>query len=272
MKTLITTTALIIALGLPATVFAQSVAPADTSAAATSGFLAAQAMNQMLATDLIGHDVYARRTPLDMAAAGTMAMPSAAMATVTAADLDGMDNVGQINDLVLSNDGSVVALVLGVGGFLGVGERDVAVIMNEVSFAASADDPKNMYIVINKSGDMLKTSPMFDRVELMINDIAATAPATADQATAAASDTDDASALTELEAFGKVVFEEEIGCIECHGEFAKGDTGIGPNIQGQTVEYIHLQMQSNEMMMFDATDDQLEAVEAYLAYLKANKP
>ncbi|WP_372841595.1 cytochrome c [Phaeovulum sp.] len=76
--------------------------------------------------------------------------------------------------------------------------------------------------------------------------------------------------LTELEAAGKVVFEEEIGCIECHGELAKGDVGIGPNIQGQTIEYIQLQMQTNEMMMFDATDEQLAAVEAYLAYLKAN--
>lgn len=73
------------------------------------------------------------------------------------------NNVGQINDLVLSNDGSVAAVVIGAGGFLGVGEQDVAVTMNEVSFAASPDNPQEMYVIVNTSGDMLKTSPHFDR-------------------------------------------------------------------------------------------------------------
>lgn len=79
-----------------------------------------------------------------------------------------------------------------------------------------------------------------------------------------------APALTELEAAGKVVFEEEIGCIECHGPLAKGDVGVGPNIQGKTVDVIKGQIVSNEMMMFEATDEQLAAVEAYLAYLALN--
>jgi len=107
MKKLITTTALVLALGLPATLFAQSAAPADTSAAVANGFLAARAVNHMLATDLIGHDVYARRTPIKVPTAAPMLMPGAAMATMTTADLDRMDKIGLINDLVLSNDGAV---------------------------------------------------------------------------------------------------------------------------------------------------------------------
>jgi len=80
----------------------------------------------------------------------------------------------------------------------------------------------------------------------------------------------DMPALSELEAAGKVVFEEDIGCIACHGDKAKGDIGIGPDIRGKKADDVRLQIESNEMMMFDITDEQLEAVIAYLAYLKAN--
>jgi hypothetical protein len=37
------------------------------------------------------------------------------------------ENIGTINDIILSSDGSVEAVVIGVGGFLGIGEKDVAV-------------------------------------------------------------------------------------------------------------------------------------------------
>ena len=168
MKTLFTTTAMVLVLGLSAPLLAQN---ADTTTGATTGFLSARSMNQMLASDLMGHDVYARRTAVDMSA--TTSDTGAAMATMTATDLDGMDNVGQINDLVLSSDGTVVAIIIGVGGFLGVGEQDVAVTMNEVSFAADADKPKDMYIMVNTTGEMLKTSPQFDRVGMANTDVTA---------------------------------------------------------------------------------------------------
>ncbi|MGV8988988.1 MAG: PRC-barrel domain-containing protein [Cypionkella sp.] len=201
MKKLITTTAMVLALGLPVTLFAPTVASADTAVTATTattGFLATRGMNQMLATNLIGHDVYARRTPMEMPAADAKPMTGAAMATLTAADVEGMDKVGQINDLVLSNDGTVAAVVVGVGGFLGVGERDVAVTMNEVSFAANADKPTEMYIVVNTSGDMLKTSPAFDRSAMVNGDAAAMPPAATDQtaATTPPAATDQTAAVT----------------------------------------------------------------------------
>lgn len=36
--------------------------------------------------------------------------------------------------------------------------------MNEVSFATNADKPQDIVIMVNTSGEMLKTSPKFDRV------------------------------------------------------------------------------------------------------------
>ena len=36
-------------------------------------------------------------------------------------------NIGDVNDIVIGKDGNVEAIVVGVGGFLGIGEKDVAV-------------------------------------------------------------------------------------------------------------------------------------------------
>lgn len=45
------------------------------------------------------------------------------------ADVYGTDEekIGDINDLLIAGDGNVSAVVIGVGGFLGIGEKDVAV-------------------------------------------------------------------------------------------------------------------------------------------------
>lgn len=44
----------------------------------------------------------------------------------------GSDNesIGEINDVLVSQDGSINAVIIGVGGFLGIGEKDVAVNMS----------------------------------------------------------------------------------------------------------------------------------------------
>jgi hypothetical protein len=161
MKNLMTTTAMVIALGLPVAGYAQTAsttAEASASAGAGSGFLAERGMNEMLATDLMGKDVYVRPGAMET---------NGETATMRAADLENMDNVGQINDLLLSYDGSVLAVVIGIGGFLGVAEQDVAVTMDQVSFVADADDMEETYVVINTSVELLQSSPVFDRTAVM---------------------------------------------------------------------------------------------------------
>jgi len=37
------------------------------------------------------------------------------------------ENIGEINDMLMDRDGRVTAVIIGVGGFLGIGEKDVAV-------------------------------------------------------------------------------------------------------------------------------------------------
>lgn len=168
MKTLLSTTALAVTLGFPTLMVAQTATTQPTQASAEMpGFLSMRGQSDMFASELMGHDVYARRAAADMAATGGNAAVHAdgtrPMATMNRADLDGMDNIGQINEIVLSSEGQVRALVIGVGGFLGMGERDVAVTMDQVTFAADPENRSEMYIVVNTGTELLKGSPAYAR-------------------------------------------------------------------------------------------------------------
>ncbi|MEH2623154.1 sporulation protein YlmC with PRC-barrel domain [Bradyrhizobium sp. AZCC 1719] len=47
---------------------------------------------------------------------------------------DGNEKLGEINELILDKDGKVNAIVIGVGGLLGMGEHDIAVSMDKLKF------------------------------------------------------------------------------------------------------------------------------------------
>ena len=47
---------------------------------------------------------------------------------------DGNESLGSINDLLTDKNGKIVAAVIGVGGFLGVGERYVAIPFEKIKF------------------------------------------------------------------------------------------------------------------------------------------
>src|SRR5215212_2705460 len=44
------------------------------------------------------------------------------------------DKIGDINELIVDHSGKIEAVVIGVGGFLGMGEHDVAVPFSQVKF------------------------------------------------------------------------------------------------------------------------------------------
>jgi sporulation protein YlmC with PRC-barrel domain len=44
------------------------------------------------------------------------------------------EKLGDVNELILDKDGKVDAVVIGVGGFLGMGEHDIAVKMDKLKF------------------------------------------------------------------------------------------------------------------------------------------
>jgi sporulation protein YlmC with PRC-barrel domain len=47
------------------------------------------------------------------------------------------EKIGTISDLIVDSSGKVQAVVIGVGGFLGIGQRDIAVPMDQIQFVAA---------------------------------------------------------------------------------------------------------------------------------------
>jgi sporulation protein YlmC with PRC-barrel domain len=172
MKTLLSTTAMLIAIGLPTLTYAQTEAPATAEAqtdAGIAGFLNQRDLADIYVSELIGMDVYARAEPF---VAGTDA------AMFSRADLDGMETIGQITEVVLSQGGQIRAVVIGIGGFLGMGEQDAAVTMDQVSFVTDAEDPSQMYVVVNTGLEMLRTAPAYDRTAMGTDGMDTAAPMT----------------------------------------------------------------------------------------------
>lgn len=74
----------------------------------------------------------------------------------TAADAE---TIGTISDLLMSPGGQVTAAIIGVGGFLGVGERDVAVDFEQLQPVPQADGTQ--IFVLATTTDALAAAPPF---------------------------------------------------------------------------------------------------------------
>jgi len=79
------------------------------------------------------------------------------------ASVYGPDNasIGEVNDVLIANDGQIRAVVIGVGGFLGVGEKNVAVPLNALSITRKANSDSIDKIKVSYTKDQLKSAPKF---------------------------------------------------------------------------------------------------------------
>ncbi len=79
------------------------------------------------------------------------------------ASVYGPDNssIGEIDDLILADNGEVKAAVIGVGGFLGVGQKNVALPMNALNVKRKADSSSIDKITVSFTKDQLKDAPKF---------------------------------------------------------------------------------------------------------------
>tara|TARA_R110002049_G_scaffold23545_2_gene83215 strand:+ start:27554 stop:28333 length:780 start_codon:yes stop_codon:yes gene_type:complete len=82
-------------------------APADEVAKPVEGQIAMQSENTILADDLIGSNIYSETG----------------------------EKIGEVDDLIVHLNGSIEGVVIGVGGFLGIGEKWVALEMSSLSTA-----------------------------------------------------------------------------------------------------------------------------------------
>jgi sporulation protein YlmC with PRC-barrel domain len=69
------------------------------------------------------------------------------------------ETVGDINDLLFDKNGRISTAVVGVGGFLGVGEKSIAVPFAALSF--KADGKGKRVVVLAMSKESLQAAPSF---------------------------------------------------------------------------------------------------------------
>jgi sporulation protein YlmC with PRC-barrel domain len=154
-RTLITTTALTTAL-LVAPAFAQDAATNQPAQSAGQSDLLNQGYQMVdtdgLASRLLGFPVY----------------------TSAANDAE---QLGEINDLVVNQDGQIGAVIIGVGGFLGVGEKNVAVSYTDLQWVTAEDNTERL--VLETTQEALNAAPA---VEIVEDQPMQTAVAPADQA------------------------------------------------------------------------------------------
>lgn len=114
----------------PAATPEKAAAPAAT-AAADAKFIATQTAEQQLASSWIGKSVYNEAN----------------------------ENLGDVNDILIAANGQVDAVILGVGGFLGIGEKSVAVPFADVKSTADADG--RVKLTLNATKEQLDAAPDF---------------------------------------------------------------------------------------------------------------
>ncbi|WP_324754622.1 PRC-barrel domain-containing protein [Roseovarius sp. Pro17] len=141
MKRLLSTTALVIA--MTGAVHAQT---------ETAGFGQVEMQQgDFYASDLIGMRIYNSENAV------------AADSTIADGGEVEWDDIGEINDIIVTQDGKVSAVILGVGGFLGMGERDVAVPMNEITVVREDGDSDDRFLVVSTTKEALEQMPAFER-------------------------------------------------------------------------------------------------------------
>jgi sporulation protein YlmC with PRC-barrel domain len=69
------------------------------------------------------------------------------------------ERVGEVNDIIIAPDKSIAYAIIGVGGFLGIGEHQVAVPFNRFK---GVDDK---IVLLGATKDMLHAIPPFDYAE-----------------------------------------------------------------------------------------------------------
>ena len=81
---------------------------------------------------------------------------------IVGASIYGMANekIGDVSDLILNADGTIVGVVVGVGGFLGVGAKNVAV--TYASIAQTKDDKGATRYTLQVTEEALKAAPAYE--------------------------------------------------------------------------------------------------------------
>lgn len=71
--------------------------------------------------------------------------------------------IGDVNDVLISGDGKVAAVIVGVGGFLGMGEKNVAIPFDQLMFAKDAEGV--LTVTTSMTKENLQSAPEYVKSE-----------------------------------------------------------------------------------------------------------
>jgi hypothetical protein len=103
------------------------------ASAQQAGFMQRQDANEWRSTELVGASIYG---PDDK-------------------------SIGEINEVLIGKDGRVTAVVVGVGGFLGVGEKNVALQFNALNVQRKDGESAIDKITVSYTKNQLNSAPSF---------------------------------------------------------------------------------------------------------------
>lgn len=75
------------------------------------------------------------------------------------------EDVGSVTDLIIDKDGQVVAVVVGVGGFLGMAEKDVAIAWDDVTMSRGSEESEGLELRVTMTRDDLQAAPSYENLE-----------------------------------------------------------------------------------------------------------
>ncbi|MCT8997953.1 PRC-barrel domain-containing protein [Chelativorans intermedius] len=113
---------------------------------------------------------------------------------------EGAENIGSVNDLVIGKEGNVEAIVVGVGGFLGIGQKEVALEYDLVRWFEQQGGER--WLVVETTEDALRAQQAFDRSAYRPMpadaDVRETPPASAEDLETASTSREDAAKEEEI--------------------------------------------------------------------------
>ncbi|ETW11863.1 hypothetical protein ATO8_14392 [Roseivivax marinus] len=79
-----------------------------------------------------------------------------------AAMLADLSEIGEVEEIVMDNQGQVQGLTTDVGGFLGIGDKAVMIPLSDIRLARSPDDDDELTIVTRLDREALENQPAFE--------------------------------------------------------------------------------------------------------------
>lgn len=113
--------------------------PGDAAGEEKAGFVQSQKPSEWRGSKLIGATVYGNEN----------------------------ESIGEINDVLIGEDGSVRAAIVGVGGFIGIGEKNVAIPFANLDIKRKPDSSAIDKITVSYTKDQLKNAPKFAFYEVL---------------------------------------------------------------------------------------------------------